>query len=143
MDLDNPVLRLCQDGMRAEAQGRRSDALALYEQAWTASVDDYDACVAAHYLARQQDDPREILRWNTEALDRADRVGDERVAAFYPSLYVSVGLAREQLGEPEPARRAFEQAREHVGALPEDGYGEMLRTAIDDGLRRLVGRDER
>ncbi|MGW4464510.1 hypothetical protein [Micromonospora sp. NPDC004704] len=140
MDLDNPVLRLCQDGMRAEAQGRPADARALFEQAWASSVDDYDACVAAHYLARQQDDPREVLRWNTEALGRADRVGDERVAAFYPSLYVGVGLAREQLGEPEQARRAFEQARELVDALPADGYGELLRTAIEDGLRRVAGR---
>ncbi|RGC68468.1 hypothetical protein C5N14_13190 [Micromonospora sp. MW-13] len=34
-------------------------------------TDDYDACVAAHYLARQQDDPEEILRWNQEALRHA------------------------------------------------------------------------
>ena len=76
MDTANPVLGLCQDGMRAEAEGRRADARKLFERAWAAATDDYDACVAAHYLARQQDHPEEVLRWNREALDRADAVAD-------------------------------------------------------------------
>ncbi|RKR89239.1 hypothetical protein BDK92_3579 [Micromonospora pisi] len=139
MDLSNPVLRLCQDGMRAEAEGRGADARALYERAWESSGDDYEACVAAHYLARQQEEADEVLRWNREALTRADRVGDERVAALYPSLHVGVGLACERLGDLPRARRAFEQAQGHVVALPEDGYGDLLRTAIADGLRRLTG----
>jgi hypothetical protein len=35
------------------------------------------------------------------------------------------------------ARAAFEQAAEHVNALPADAYNEQLRTAITEGLRRL------
>lgn len=137
MDFDNPVFKLCQDGMRAEADGRPADARALFEQAWERRTDDYDACVAAHYLARQQDDPEEILRWNQEALRRADAVGDDRVAAFYPSLHVGVAMANERLGKAAAARVAFERAAEQVAALPADGYGEQLRAAITDGLRRL------
>jgi hypothetical protein len=67
MDLSNPVLKLCQEGMQAEAEGRLLDARALFEQAWAARTDDYDACVAAHYLARRQDDPAEVLRWNCQS----------------------------------------------------------------------------
>ncbi|MEU4560663.1 hypothetical protein AB0F72_19980 [Actinoplanes sp. NPDC023936] len=102
MDLGNPVLKLCQEGMQAEAEGRLPDARALFEQAWAARTDDYDACVAAHYLARRQDDPAEILRWNQEALRHADAVGDDRVAAFYPSLLVGVAMAHEQRGDTAP-----------------------------------------
>ncbi|GAA0482627.1 hypothetical protein Ade02nite_66350 [Paractinoplanes deccanensis] len=130
MDLGNRVLELCQDGMRAEAEGRPADARALFERAWTARTDDYDACVAAHYLARQQDDPAEILRWNTEALRHADAVGDERVAAFYPSLHVSVAMAHQRL-----ARAAYERAARHLAELPAGEYGDQLREAIDEGLR--------
>lgn len=137
MDLGNPVLKLCQDGMRAEAEGRPADARALFEQAWASRTDDYDACVAAHYLARQQDDPGEILRWNEAALRHADAVGDDRVAAFYPSLHLGVAMAAERLGDPVAARAAFERAAEHVGALPAGEYGEQLRAAVTDGLRRL------
>ena len=137
MDFDNPVFKLCQDGMRAEAEGRPADARALFEQAWERRTDDYDACVAAHYVARQQDDPEEILRWNQEALRHADAVGDDRVASYYPSLHVGVAMANERLGNAAAARVAFGRAAEHVAALPADGYGELLRTAITDGLRRL------
>lgn len=137
MDLGNPVLKLCQDGMRAEADGRPADARALFEQAWATRGDDYDACIAAHYLARQQDDPEEILRWNQEALRHANSVGDDRVVAFYPSLHVGVAMAYERLGNTVAARAAFERAAEHVDALPAAAYGEQLRTAITDGLRRL------
>jgi hypothetical protein len=137
MDLGSAVLKLCQDGMRAEAEGRPADARALFEQAWAARTDDYEACVAAHYLARQQDDPEEILRWNRAALRHADAAGDERVAAFYPSLHVSVAMAHERLGNAVAARVAFERAAGHDGALPAGEYGEQLRTAIADGLRRL------
>jgi hypothetical protein len=137
MDLGNPVLKLCQEGMRAEAEGRLADARALFEQAWAARADDYDACVAAHYLARRQDDPAEILRWNQAALRHADAVGDDRVAAFYPSLLVGVAMAHEHLGDTVAARVAFNRAAEHDGALPAGAYGEQLRAAVADGLRRL------
>ena len=137
MDLGNPVLKLCQEGMQAEVEGRLPDARALFEQAWAARTDDYDACVAAHYLARRQDNPAEVRRWNQEALRHADAVGDERVAAFYPSLLVGVAMAHEQLGDAVAARVAFGRAAEHDGALPADVYGEQLRAAVADGLRRL------
>lgn len=137
MDLSNPVLKLCQEGMQAEAEGRLPDAQALFEQAWAARTDDYDACVAAHYLARRQDDPAEVLRWNQESLRHADAVGDERVTAFYPSLFVGVAMAHEQLGDVVAARAAFERAGEYVAVLPADGYGEQLRAAVADGLRRV------
>ncbi|MEV4345587.1 hypothetical protein AB0J83_14030 [Actinoplanes sp. NPDC049596] len=135
MDLGNRVLRLCQDGMRAEAEGRADAARAFFAEAWAARTDDYEACVAAHYLARAQAEPAEILRWNTEALKHADAVGDERVAAFYPSLYVSVAMAHERLGDPAAARAAFERAAEHVAVLPADEYGDQLRKVIAEGLK--------
>lgn len=137
VDLDNPVLKLCQEGMQAEADGRPGDVRTAFEQAWAARTDDFDPCVAAHYMARSPGDPEEILRWNQESLRHADAVGDERVAALYPSLFVGTGMAHERLSAPAAARAAFERAAEHVAALPADQYGEDLRTAIAEGLRRL------
>jgi hypothetical protein len=75
MDPDNPVIKLCVAGTRAEFEGRLDDARRLYLQAWEAARDDYDACIAAHYVARHQASPRDTLRWNQEALLRADAVG--------------------------------------------------------------------
>ncbi|HNB52946.1 MAG TPA: hypothetical protein PK530_13440, partial [Anaerolineales bacterium] len=64
MDPTNPVLQLCIQGTEAEYQHRPDDARALYQQAWNSATDDYEACIAAHYVARFQDTPEETFRWN-------------------------------------------------------------------------------
>ena len=107
MDLNNAVTRLCLEGNRAEFEGRRVDARALFLQAWAAARDDYEACVAAHYLARFQETAEAALYWNQEALTRAEAVGDERVRSFYPSLYVNLGWAHERLGHGAEAARYY------------------------------------
>lgn len=107
MDTNNPVIALCVAGSRAELEGRRADAYALYARAWEAATDDYEACVAAHYVARGATSPQEILRWNREALERAEAVDDERVQAFYPSLYLNMGRSYELLGEQAEAERFY------------------------------------
>ena len=108
--LPSQSVQLCAEGTRAEFQGRLEPASALYMQAWEAAQDDYDACVAAHYVARFQATPEAVLRWNEEALTRADAVRDERVRDFYPSLYVNLGRAHEQLGHEAEARRYYQLA---------------------------------
>ena len=112
MDLNNPAIKLCLDGSRAEFAGWPNEARALYLQAWQAARDDFEACVAAHYVARFQDDPQVGLQWNQEALTRAEAVGDERVRSFYPSLYVNLGRAYERLGNWAEAQRYYKLAAE-------------------------------
>ena len=56
IDPDNPVVALCAAGMAVE--GDSSAALALFEQAMLGRRDDYDACIAAHFVARHQAIPR-------------------------------------------------------------------------------------
>lgn len=110
MDLNTPVINLCIAGTQAEFEGRIEDARSLYEQAWQASQDDYQACIAAHYLARYQKDPKERLRWNQEALERANAVERDRVEAFYPSLYLNIGRSYELLGNQDEAQRYYDLA---------------------------------
>jgi tetratricopeptide (TPR) repeat protein len=136
MDLDNPVIQLCQQGMRAEAEGSVDEAQQLFEQAWRIASDDYEACVAAHYLARHQADPQQSLHWNEECLRRADLVGDERVAGFYPSLHLSLAHTYADLGRPEAAIEHFRLAARHLDRVPVGPYGDWMRLAVADGLRR-------
>lgn len=110
MDLSNPVFQLCMDGTRAEFAHRLDDARDLYQQAWDARVDDYDACIAAHYVARFQDSVEESLRWNQLALKHADAVKDDRVKDFYPSLYLNLGRSYELVGNQSEAQRYYDLA---------------------------------
>jgi len=88
------------------------DARALYQQAWDLHADDYEACIAAHYLARFQDSPVENLRWNQIALEHADAVNDERVDELYPSLYLTMGLSHEVMGNLKEAKKFYNLAAE-------------------------------
>ena len=100
------------EGTRAEFEYRLEDARLFYQQAWEARTDDYDACVAAHYVARFQDSAEESLRWNQIALDHANAVKDERVKEFYPSLYLCLGKSYEALGDRINAERYYDLAAE-------------------------------
>ncbi|MEU8779868.1 hypothetical protein [Streptomyces sp. NPDC048606] len=139
MDPHNTVVRLCAEGMAAEAEGRAVEALALFRRAWDAAGDDYEACVAAHYLARHQSTPEDTLHWNRVCLERADRVGDERVRAFYPSLHATLGRAQAELGATREARAHFEAAAARLDDLPPGPYAEWMRLRVAEGLRGTRG----
>ena len=110
MDTNNPVIQLCMQGSQAEFEGRIEAAQSLYLQAWATAQNDYEACIAAHYMARFQSTPEETLHWNQEALERAKRVHDESVKDFYPSLYLNLGRSYEVLGNSAEAQRYYDLA---------------------------------
>lgn len=119
MDTNNPVIQLCMEGTRAEFEHRTEDARLLYQQAWEARTDDYDACIAAHYVARFQDSAEESLRWKQLALNHTNTVYDERVKDFYPSLYLSLGRSYELVGNQRQAERYYSLAAE-LGVIHQD-----------------------
>jgi tetratricopeptide (TPR) repeat protein len=100
------------EGTRAEFQGKVEEARALYQKAWKARRDDYEACVAAHYVARFQAAPEDILFWNQEALKHANAVNDDSVKEFYPSLYLNLGRSYELIGNQAEAQQFYELAAE-------------------------------
>jgi len=110
MEPNHSAIQLCIEGTQAEFKCRIEEAKALYQLAWQAARDDFEACVAAHYLARHQEDPEQKLRWNQVALDRANAVTDGRVQDFYPSLFLNMGQSYELLGNPGEAQRYYDLA---------------------------------
>jgi tetratricopeptide (TPR) repeat protein len=138
LDPDNPVVKLCVAGMQAEAEGRFQQARDLFEQAWAASQDDFEACVAAHYLARHQESPAEMLRWNRAALEHARSAGDDRVRGFYPSLYLNLGWSHESLGDREEAGRFYDLAARCLDELPAGPYRDTVEDGIRAGQKRIA-----
>lgn len=137
MDPDNPIVRLCAEGMEREMRGHFEDASKLFMAAWDRSMDDFEKCVAAHYIARHQKTALETLRWNRESLDRANAVNDSSVQGFYPSLYLNMGKSHEDLGDREEARRFYELAEAKMNSLHADRYGDIVRDGIARGLQRV------
>ena len=124
--------------MKAEGEGKLSDARDLFARAWQVATDDYYASVAAHFVARQAETLEGKLEWNLRALSHADAVGDGSVASFYPSLYLNVGYAREQLGEFDEAARCYDMAAERLDDQLPGPLGDLVRSGIDAGRRRIA-----
>jgi hypothetical protein len=134
IDPTNRVVMLCAEGMAME--GAPADAMRLFEEAWAARSDDFEAAIAAHFVARHQPTPAETLHWNALAVQHAERVSDGRAAGFLASLFLNLADAHEKLGELEPARSAVKRAATHLGQLPAGGYREF----VAGGVRRLAAR---
>ena len=133
-DPENKVVKLCAEGMSVE--GEPEKARALFQQAWDAATNDFEAFTAAHYLARHQDTPEDTLKWNLESLNRAKNVQDDGIEECFPSLYLNVGKSYEDLGNRQQAFDHYRLASDYVSFLPADGFGEMLKRGIDAGLKR-------
>jgi hypothetical protein len=137
MDNENPIVKLCAEGMSLEAHGHPAEAAKVFVQAWQIATDDFEASIAAHYVARHQDSPVEALHWNQTSLDRANLVNEERVRGFYPSLYLNMGKAHEDLDHLEEAKHFYKLAEGTLHILSDDRYGNMVRDAVQRGLERL------
>ena len=120
MDINNPVIQLCVEGTQAELQGKITEARSLQQKAWEAAQHDYEACIAAHYVARHPGNDKERLYWNQTALDKANKVTDSRVQEFYPSLFLNMGQSYELLGNSKEAKRYYDLAAE-LGVIHQAG----------------------
>jgi tetratricopeptide (TPR) repeat protein len=138
LDPNNPVVRLCIEGMACEQKGEFAKARALFEKAWADSADAFDACVAAHYVARHQDTPAEGLRWNKIALDRALEADAEAVRGFFASLYLNLGKSHEDLGQLAEAGEFYRLAQATIDVLPEGAYRDMVTDGVTRGLERVA-----
>lgn len=125
MNLDNPVIKLCMEGTQAEFQGLVDQARSLYQKAREVAQDDYDACVAAHYMARFQENHQDRLYWNQVALDKANAVKDNSVQEFYPSLFLNMGQSYELLGDFSEAKRYYGLAAK-LGVIHQVDEGKNL-----------------
>ncbi|MFE1608852.1 hypothetical protein ACFW7P_08795 [Streptomyces albidoflavus] len=107
-------------------------------------------CSLAHYLADLHDDPAQALAWDVRALDAADAVTEQRVqehhaglhiAGFYPSLHLNLADNYRRLGSFDAAAEHLDAAREYAPELPQDAYGDTLRTALDEVAEAVARRD--
>jgi hypothetical protein len=120
-----------------QVEGDSAQARALFEQAWAARTDHFDASVAAHFLARHQATPADTLHWNAVALHHADTLNDARALELLPSLCLNLADALRAVGQLEEARVVADRALAAVAVLPTGGYADFVRMAIERLRQRL------
>ncbi|WP_243741448.1 SRPBCC family protein [Actinomycetospora succinea] len=114
-------------------------ARAAFAKLWRAAVAEDDAfhrCVVAHFAADAEPDVEQELAWDLRALEAADEVTDERLAAFhagltvasfYPSLLLGLADDYRRVGDDARAREHLARGQEVLGVLGDDPYGETVR----------------
>lgn len=135
-DPNNKIVQLCTEGMNAAATGQPDTAHHLFRQAWDLADNDFDALTAAHFLARHQTTQEDTLKWNLEALHRAFAIKSEEIKGYYPSLYLNVAKAYEDLNNLPTAVQHYQLAASYSHHLPEGSYSNMIKTGISNGLKR-------
>ena len=136
-DPENPIVKLCAEGMAAEMQHDYKKAKALFDQAWETASDDFEKFVAAHYVARLQSSTEDKLQWDQTALELAMGLEDDVVKGSLPSLYLNLGKGYEDMGKPEQALEYYHQALSHTELLEDDEYGKMTKAGIEKGIARV------
>src|SRR4051794_8248756 len=135
---DNKVIQLCVKGMELEGQGQLTEASILFNEAWDAAINDFEKFTTAHYVARHQKSILDKLDWDQVALNHALNINNEAVKETLPSLYLNIGKCYEDLNDLYNAKRYYQLALAVIRFLPDDGYGNMIRGGISNGLARVM-----
>ena len=107
---NNPVVKLCLQGMSMEEKGRLEEAGSLFYQAWNEAANDLEKFIAAYYTARHQKNVSDKLKWLKTALQSALKINDDTVKSAFPALYLNIAKCYEGLGEADKAERNYELA---------------------------------
>lgn len=146
MDAVSEAVMIGRDG---DVKTARRRLLAVWQDVGVLG-DPFYRCTIAHYLADLYESPAESLVWDIRALDAADALTEQRVQnhhaslrvdAFYPSLHLNLADDFRRLAAFQAASHHIVQATAHVSALPDDAYGDMIRTAIRDVTTAIAAHD--
>jgi tetratricopeptide (TPR) repeat protein len=136
-DPENPINKLCGQGMLLEGEGKPDEAAALFHQAWNEATNATEKFTAAHYIARRQESVEGKLKWDETALSLALSIEGEEIKAVYPSLYLNIAKCHEDLKDFDKALENYQLALSFTSTLPNDGYGNMIRAGINNGIARV------
>lgn len=137
-DPNNNVVKLCAQGMEMEGQGKPEEAKMLFMQAWNQAANDFEKFTAAHYVARHQRTVADKLTWDETALELALQINNNTVKSVFPSLYLNIAKCYEDMDDHDNARKNLDLALSFADRLPNDGYGNMIKAGIINGIKRLT-----
>lgn len=107
---NNDVIKFCLQGMEMEDKAQPEVASKLFLQAWSAATNDFEKFTAAFYVARQQKNIVDKLKWLETALAFGLKINDDTVQSAFPALYLNIAKCFEELGDIANAKKNYELA---------------------------------
>lgn len=136
-DPNNNIVKLCAEGMDMEGKGNKEEASKLFLQAWNGATNDFEKFTAAHYVARHQKSVAGKLKWDETALQLALKINNDTVKGTFPSLYLNIAKCYEDLNDLDNAKKNYELGLSFSNQLPDNGYGNMIKSGIMKGIERV------
>jgi len=118
---NNIVVKLCLQGMAMEENGKPEEANRLFLEAWDNATADFEKFIAAYYVARQQKNVSDKLKWYETALHFALKVNDDSVKGAFNSLYSNIAKCYEDIGDRDNAKKNRELAISFAGTPSDKG----------------------
>ena len=137
IDPENNIVKLCAAGMDLEGEGKNEEASKIFYEAWQLATTHQEKFIAAHYVARHQKTIDDKLLWDETTLELALKIDDDSVKIAYPSLYLNVAKGYEDLNKLIKASEYYELASSFITFLSNDGYGNMIKGGIQQGIERV------
>ncbi len=96
--------------MDMETKGNPEQASELFIRAWNEATNNFEKYLAAHYVARHQQNVADKLKWLETGLQLALKINDDGVSSAFPSLYSNIAQCYDDLNDAGNAKRNRELA---------------------------------
>lgn len=104
---NNPIVKICLQGMAMEEAGKAQEANSIFLQAWNEAANGQEKFIAAYYVARQQKNVHDKLKWTETALQLGLKINDDSVKSAFPALYLTIAKCYENLNDAENAKKNY------------------------------------
>lgn len=101
----NPIVKLCVMAMAQEEKDNPDAANHLFRQAWQEASHDFEKYIAAYFVARQEQEMEQRLRWFETALQFGLKVNNDSVSAALPALYTHIADCYTALGDADNVQK--------------------------------------
>lgn len=93
---NNPVVKLCLQGIACEEKGSAVEARRIFTEAWNQASENLDKFLSAFFLGRVQENASEKLKWFEVSSELASKINDDSVRSALPTLYQSIAKCFEE-----------------------------------------------
>lgn len=109
-DPNNHIIKLCVQGMELKEDVKPEEASRIFLHAWNEATNDFEKFIAAYFVAGDQKNVPDKIKWLETSLQFALKINSDTVKGAYSSLYLNIAQCYKDLSDPDNAKKNYELA---------------------------------